>query len=120
MERSERFTLFVQEVTEAAPAATYEEARKSVASILDRIEDVHSGVEYNPGAWRDDGRMYPPGDDYERQSPFPDVRVFRTRGHYVFFGSNGAIKITSAKWPLGDPEAEIILNKPGKDGKCCP
>lgn len=120
MERSERFKLFVQELIDVAPAGTYEEARELITTILNGTEDKHSGAEYNPEAWRDDGRMYPPEDDFERKSPFPGVRVFRTRGHYIFIGDNGAIKIASARQPMGSPDAEVVLNKSGKDGRCCP
>ena len=120
MDRGERFSLFVQELRDVAPAATYEEAREHLETILNRIEDRHSGASFQPDNWQNDGRMYPPADDFERKSPYPSVRVFRTRGHYVFYGSNGAIKITSAKRPIGAMDAEVILDKPGVDGRCCP
>jgi hypothetical protein len=120
MERSERLRLFVKELTEAAPATNDEEARSLLEEILNSVEDQHSGVEYNPDAWQDDGRMYAPKDDSEKKSPYDGVRVFRTRGHRILLGGNGAIKIVSAKFALGSPEAEIILDKPGFDGRCCP
>lgn len=120
MERDERFALFVQELGDVAPAATFDEARDQLETILNRIEDAHSGAPFRPDHWRDDGRMYPPGDDYERRSPFRGARLFRTRGHYVLIGENGAIRISSARRPVDAPDAEVILDKPGNDGRCCP
>lgn len=120
MERGERFALFVQELNNVAPAASYEEARHQLESILNEVEDRYSGVPYQPDNWQSDGRLYPPADDYERKSPFSDARVFRTRGHYVLLASNGAIKISSAKRAVDAPDAEVVLDKPGKDGRRCP
>lgn len=116
MERGERFALFVQEMEEAAPAASFEEARQLLEARLNQIEDAHSGVPYSPENWRDDGRMYPPQDDSERQSPLAGVRVFRTRGHRVWIAANGAIRITTA----GTLQERIVLDKAGKDGGSCP
>jgi len=120
MERSERFTLFVQELQEVAPAATFDEARNLLETILNRIEDAHSGVPFRPDNWRDDGRMYPPGDDFERASPYSGVRIFRTRGHFVLIGQNGAIRISTSRRAADAQDAEIVLDKAGADGRCCP
>ncbi|HEX8193736.1 MAG TPA: hypothetical protein VF552_12640 [Allosphingosinicella sp.] len=120
MDRTQRFALFVDELRRVAPAATLHEARDQLETILNRIEDAHSGAPFRPENWRDDGRMYPPGDDYERKSPFKGARLFRTRGHYVLIGQNGAIRISSAKRAADAPDAEIILDKAGTDGRCCP
>ncbi|MEA3028743.1 MAG: hypothetical protein QOG13_68 [Sphingomonadales bacterium] len=116
MERSKRFALFVREMEEAAPAASFEEARQLLEAKLNEVEDAHSGVRFCPGNWRDDGRMYPPQDDSERKSPTAEVRVFRTRGHRVWIAANGAIRITTA----GTPHDRIVLDKAGKDGGFCP
>lgn len=113
MDRFERFTLFLRELEETVPATTSEEARLLLETILNGVEDRHSGAPYNPGNWRADGRMYPPGDDFERKSDLPGVRVFRTRGHRVFFASNGAIRIAVIN-------GAVVLDKPGKDGGYCP
>lgn len=116
MEKSERFALFVRELQEAAAAASFEEARQLVDSVLNGVEDRHSGVTFRPDQWRSDGRMYPPQNDSEKKSPIAGVRVFRTRGHRVWIAGNGAIRITTA----GAAEDRIILDKPGKDGGFCP
>lgn len=120
MERSERFRLFVHELQSVAPAASYEDARHLLETTLNGVEDRFSGVPYQPDNWQDDGRLYPPADDFERASPFPEVRVFRARRHYVLLASNGAIKITKANRPVDAPDAEVVLDKPGQDGRRCP
>ena len=60
--------------------------------------------------------MYPPQDDSERKCEIPGVRMFRTRGHRVWIGNNGAIRIATA----GAREERIVLDKAGKDGGRCP
>jgi hypothetical protein len=121
MEKRARFELFVRELRDVAPAATLQEARDKLAEILNRIEDAHSGVPFRPEiSDDDDGRMYPPADKFELKSPFGGARLFRTRGHYVLFGDNGAVRISSGKRAATAPDAEIVLDKPGLDGRCCP
>src|SRR5437667_11624202 len=100
MERRERIELCIKKLREAPPAASYQGVRSLLEETLNQIEDLHSGVPYNPDAWKEDRRLYPPADDYELRSPYEGIRVFRTLGHYVLFGSNGAIKIVSSKAPL--------------------
>lgn len=116
MDKSDRFALFVREMQEAAAAASFEEARHMVETVLNNVEDRHSGVPFNPDNWRFDGRMYPPQDDAEKKSPVTSVRLFRTRAHRVWIAANGAIRITTA----GTADERVILDKPGKDGGLCP
>jgi hypothetical protein len=120
MERSDRLRVFIQELNETASAATHAEARILAEQLLNNVEDRYSGVEYDPTAWRTDGRMYPPQDDREVGSPHADVRVFKAKHHYILFGSNGAIRIVSTSHPVGSPDAKVWLDKPGADGRCCP
>lgn len=120
MEKGERFRLFVQLLTSAAPARNGEEARQLLDTLLNQVEDEHSGVPYQPSNWRFDGRLYPPQDDAELKSPWPDVRAFRTRGHYVLFAESGAVRIIEARRALGSSDGKVVLDKPGSDGRCCP
>lgn len=113
MDRSTRFALFVHEMREAASVATIEEARLLLETILNGVEDRHSGVPYVPENWQADGRMYPPHEDFEKRCDLPGVRMFRTRGHRVFFAANGAIRIAGL-------DGKIALDKAGKDGGRCP
>jgi hypothetical protein len=78
MDKSERFALFVREMQEAVPAASFEEARLLLETVLNSVEDRHSDASFCPENWQIDGRMYPPQDDAERASPIVGVRMFRT------------------------------------------
>jgi hypothetical protein len=113
MEKSKRFALFVRELMEAAPVATFEEARLLLETRLNEVEDRYSVVPYNPSSWRDDGRLYPPQDDMEKTSGLPSVRMFKALKHRVYYGANGSIRIESVT-------GEVVLDKPGKDGGLCP
>ena len=119
MDRNERFKLFIQELMKAAPAATFEEARALLEMVLNDVEDEHSGGAFDPANWRQDGRLYPPQDDRELETEVPGVRIFKTVSHLVVFGENGAIRIEKFQSLPGDPDA-IALDKPGRDGRCCP
>lgn len=119
MNRSDRFALFVQELRESTPVATYEEARSLLEMVLNRIEDQHSGAVFDPPSWRVDGRLYPPQDDRELETDIPGVRLFKTVSHIVAFGENGAIRIEKFRASPGDPDA-MPLDKPGRDGRLCP
>jgi hypothetical protein len=116
MDKSDRFALFVRGMQEAAAAASFEEATQLVETVLNNVEDRHSGVPFNPDNWRFDGRMYPPQDDAEKKSPIAGVRQFRARGHRIWIAANGAIRITTA----GTADERVISDKPGKDGGFCP
>ena len=118
MEKSERFELFVRELGEAVPAATFEEARLLLDTILNSVEDRHSGATFNPDNWRSDGRLYPPQDDREIESGVPGVRTFKTVGHYVDIAANGAIRIM--RIGTGPAGSVIAIDKPGSDGVFCP
>jgi len=113
MDKSDRFSLFVRAMEEAAPVATFLEARLLLEATLNRLEDRYAAVPYNPDRWRDDGRLYPPSDDYERASGIDGVRLFRSRGHRVSIGFQGAIRIVAL-------DGTVALDKLGKDGGHCP
>lgn len=110
MDKGERLALFVRELQEAVPAASFEEARLLLETVLNDVEDRHSGAPFCPDNWREDGRLYPPQDDSEVKSPITGVRVFRTVGHRVWFGANGAIRITAVA------DGKVVFDKAGKDG----
>jgi hypothetical protein len=78
---------------------------------LNTVEDEHSGVEFNPTPWKDDGRMYPPQEDNRRAVPDrPSVWRYRSAKHNTFVGTNGSIQIQ-------DLDHKVILDKPGLDGR---
>lgn len=108
--KRERLHLILAEMEANPAASTADEARALLARVMNTVEDGESGVEANPDADVDDGRMYPPADRYERAEPKPGVRLFRVKAHRVYFGGNGAILIT-------DLNDKILLDKPGADGR---
>lgn len=117
MNRSQRFALFLAEL-EAAPAAHDQaSARLLLEDILNRIEEAHSGVPFDPEKWMTDGRMYPPQEDQEKVSPIAGTSLFFSFKHRIWIGDNGAVRIERRIQPnLGLVE----LDKPGIDGKQCP
>ena len=95
---------------EGIPAArSSEEAWSNLERTLDAVEDELSGVPKNPTRWRSDGRMYMPQKDSELKAPAKGVRKFRSRGHYVLLGSNGAIEIQ-------DLQGRTVHDRKGADG----
>jgi DNA-binding phage protein len=78
-------------------ATTTDGVLNLLARVIRQIEDQHSGVENNPDAWKDDGRMYPPQEDNWRGVPDrPSLRRYRSAKHNTFIGLNGSIRIQTA------------------------
>jgi hypothetical protein len=103
--------MFFERLEAAAPVSSADEALDLVRNILNRIEDEYSGVEYNPDAWKDDGRMYAPQEDNRRDVPDqPSVRRYRGAKHNTFIGANGSIRIQ-------DLAGKVLLEKQGTDGR---
>lgn len=113
-----RLTEFLRRLAGAPAARSYEEARRQLAAILLAVEDEMTEIPFEPDAWRGDGRMYPPRDDAERASGRAGCRRFRSKGHNVIFGSNGAIWILDAPLP-GEAweKGNTVFDKPGEDGR---
>lgn len=97
----------------AERASTHDEAFALLKRIVNDYEEMHSGVPYAPDAARTtrDGRIYPPEPDSEKASSIPGARRYRTRGHNVYIGLNGAIAFENVK------TQEIEFSKPGSDGQ---
>ena len=111
LSKRRRLQLFFERLSGAPPADSADEALASLATILNEVEDKHSGREYNPDAWADDGRMYPPREDNRRNVPDrPSLRRYRSAEHNTFIGLNGSIRIE-------DPRRNVLLDKPGRDGR---
>jgi hypothetical protein len=103
--------MFLQRLEAAAPASSADEALDLLGRTLSAIEDEHSGVEFNPTPWNDDGRMYPPQEDNRRTVPDrSSLRRYRSAKHNTFIGTNGSIQIQ-------DLDRNVILDKPGRDGR---
>lgn len=89
-ERLEAIKLLLKAV---ARAANHDEALALLSRIINEYENANSGVPYYPEGARtkDDGRIYGPWADSEKTSTIEGVRKYRTKGHYVLIGANGAI-----------------------------
>ena len=92
-------------------------ARLLLAKTLNGIEDAHSGEPFDPRNWMKHDRIYPPEDDFEKVSHRPGSALFQTKGHSIWFGDNGAIRIEVR---LGPERGRVELDKPGADGALCP
>jgi len=116
--KTRRFQAFLDRLRELPAAASQDEAWTQVRNVLDAVEDEHSGVPYDSSRWHSDGRMYAPDADSRRGVPgHPRVIRYRSRAHNTFLGRNGAIEIRSAQ-PGVRPEAgDLLLTKPGADGR---
>lgn len=113
MDKSERLQLFFRQLIEEKAASNADDARKLLETVLDGVENEHSGIPYNPlsasAVSLSDGRMYPPQDDSERGST-ERFRRFRAKGNIVYFGMNGSIRIESLY-------GQVLVDKPGSDGR---
>jgi hypothetical protein len=111
LSKTKRLRLFIEQLDTAPSASTADGALDLLARVLNEVEDQHSGVENNPDAWKDDGRMYPPKEDNRREVPDrPSLRRYRSAKHNTFIGLNGSIRIQNL-------DGNILLDKPGNDGR---
>src|SRR5205085_10516093 len=87
------------------------EALDLIAKTLNAVEDEHSDIAYNPEAWKDDGRMYPPQEDNRREVPGrPSVCRYRSARHNTFIGLNGSIRIETV-------DGKSLWTNPGATGE---
>jgi hypothetical protein len=85
---------------------------RQIADILRGVEDEMTSIPFDEGFPLNDGRMYPPRADNRRTIPGrTDVLRYRNRGHNTLIGDNGAIQIQAVE------TNEIVLDKPGADGR---
>jgi hypothetical protein len=109
--KAQRLKIFLKRLAVAKPAGSADEALALLAENLNAVEDEFSKVLYRPERWRTDGRMYPPQEDSRVKCPErPSLRKYRNKGHYLFIGLNGSIRIETL-------DAEIVLDKRGRDGR---
>lgn len=104
--------LFFDRLRASPPASHHDEARRLVDDTLNAVENEYSGVPFDPQNWRTDGRMYPVQDDNAADVPgHPEVTSYRSFKHETFIRQNGAIEIRIVE------TKEVVLEKPGSDGK---
>lgn len=110
--KKERIDLFFQKLKAAAPASNAAQALKMSATILNDIEDAHSGVqaEDNPGL-EYKGRMYPPREDYIKKHENGDIEAI-TSGNVIIYRNNGAIDIYLKKGR--SEQGQLVFHKDGR------
>lgn len=95
----ERLHEFYRRVGSLARAPSAEEALKQLARVLDDVEDELSGIPKKsppPPPSVNDGRMYPPLDDFIIRHP--DGRITaRTRRHRIEIEANGSVTIINER-----------------------
>ena len=111
LSKQERLDMFCQRLKDSPAAADAEEAFDQIQSILNEVEDEHSGIVYNPETWMSDGRLPPQMDSVRSAGGRPDIRRFRSRHHNTFIGANGAIEIQLAI------DGTVVTSKAGADGR---
>jgi hypothetical protein len=113
LSKEARVELFLEKLRKAQAASSLASAYQLLCVTLNTVEDEHSGVPFNPSAWLDDGRLYPPQEDNARMLA-EGVTVYRHRGHKTFIAENGAILI----WDIA--KKSVVFSKRGKNGKDVP
>jgi hypothetical protein len=109
--KAERLRFFLERMAAARPVGSADQALALLAENLQAVENEFSGVPCKPDRWRTDGRMYAPQADSQVKCPGrPSLRKYRNKGHYVFIGINGSIRIENL-------EAKVLLDKGGQDGR---
>lgn len=110
-DKSARLALFFERLRNAPLARDAAEATALIATTLDAVEDELSGIAFDPASVGNDGRMYPPRDDYAFSvDGRPDVTRFRSKAHNTFVAKNGAFRIEA----IGK---QMVFEKPGADGR---
>ena len=112
MTKGERIAELVRRLEAAAPASNADEALNLVTSILEAVEDQHSGVANDPSSPFADERIWPPIARYSFAiAGRDDLDCYRQKGHETLIGAGGAILIRTRI------ETRVILDKPGRDGR---
>jgi hypothetical protein len=112
LRKQERLDEFVRRLAALPAARSHDEARRLIEVTLNQVEDELSGVPYDPGRWRTDGRMYPVQDDHAADvDGHPSVTSYRSRRHDTFIAANGAFEIHDLS------TGGILIRKLGADGR---
>ena len=109
--KEDRLAEFYRRLLAAPPMDSFDLAFDQLCQILNQVENELTDIPFNADTWRTDGRMYPPQMDNLRDVPDrARVKRFRSRRHSIWIGDNGAIEIRT------EPDAALVLSKPGVDG----
>lgn len=105
--KAERLREFLRRLANAEPVRTHDEAYDLLSRTLTGVENEYTDIPVDPEKWKEDGRMYPPQPDSERESDRPGFRLYRSRAHKIYIGEHGTIKIYEVK-------GRCVINKLGK------
>ena len=95
---AERLEEFCRRLLASPACASADEAFALLSRVLIEVEDELSGVAFDADYPFDDGRMYPPRADAERDVPGrADLRRYRSKRHNSFISDSGAILICDLK-----------------------
>jgi hypothetical protein len=112
MRKSERINLFFRQLSSVEPCSDHDQAYRLIESTLNAIEDKYSGVAFDPGAWKTDGRIYlPQADRSFRSTEHHDVVKYQSLGHWTFIAANGAFLIHEIQ------RGKVVVDRPGLDGR---
>jgi hypothetical protein len=95
----ERLTKFYERLSGKPPASNANDAMRQLRETLEEVEDQFSGVTKKnppPPPKENDGRMYPPLDDFTTRHPDGSLSA-RTRAHRIDITPGGKITITSLR-----------------------
>lgn len=95
----ERLTKFYERLSSKPPATNAHDAMRQLSDTLDETEDQFSGIPKKnppPPPNQNDGRMYPPLDDFTTKHPDGSLSA-RTRAHRIEITADGKITITSVR-----------------------
>lgn len=106
--KSKRLQEFLSRLASASPVNSHAEALLLVAQILNDVENEFTSIPYNPSAWHEDNRMYPPQPDNARDEGEGLTR-YRSKGHNTLIHSSGAIRLDT----IG---GICLLNKAAQNG----
>lgn len=114
-----RLAEFLRRLEQAPRCADLASARSLLDRTLNAVEDELSGVPFNPGSWRTDGRMYPVQDDNVRSVPgYPKIRRLSSLGHVTYVADSGALEIRARDGTVeGARVGKLLFAKPGENGK---
>jgi hypothetical protein len=111
--KRERLDELFRRLRENHPFSSLSEARSALEVIMRGVEDALSGIPEakDPTAALNDGRMYPPHDDYLVETGTSEVLCFKHKArNRTYLANNGAILITG-------PDATCLVDLKGMDGR---
>lgn len=112
--KKERLDELFRRLRERHPFGSLSDARSALEAIMREVEDELSGVPEakDPTTALNDGRMYPPHDDYLVETGTSKVLCFKHKArNRTYLASNGAMRING-------PNGNSFIDLKGSDGRC--